>query len=228
MKTVLIAGGAGAHGSAIARRLLDDGWFAILADIRGDAVRAAARGFGPSHAEAVELDVTDVGRVRTTIDALLAKHGPLGALVNAAGGHSGANAGPFTAGDPATWRPIVDLHLRGAINLLYAVLPGMIAARRGAIVSLGAFEGLRGDPDGAVFSAAKAGTIVLSEMLVREVQPFGIRVNTVLPGNAESLDKLGLSDDTVAVADAVAFLLSEAAALTTGACLDVTGGWALH
>jgi NAD(P)-dependent dehydrogenase (short-subunit alcohol dehydrogenase family) len=104
----------------------------------------------------------------------------------------------------------------------------MIAAQHGGIVSLAAFEGLRGDPECALFSASKAGVIVLSAMLVREVQPFGIRVNTVVPGNSQSLAKIGRTSDTAAVAEAVAFLLSDAADLTTGACLDVSGGWALH
>jgi len=228
VNAALIAGGAGAHGRAIAQRLVADDWFVILADVRGDLARQTAAGLGPAHADAVELDVTDVERVRASVDALAAKHGPLAALVNAAGGRTGANAGPFAASDPATWRAIVDLHLRGVINTCYAVLPAMIAARHGGIVSLAAFEGLRGDPDGALFSAAKAGVIVLSEMLVREAQPFGIRVNTIIPGNPQSLAKIGRADDTAAVAEAVAFLLSDAAELTTGACLDVSGGWALH
>lgn len=228
MKTVLITGGAGEHGGAIARRLVADGWFAILADIDGPTAGIVAESLGAGRADAVELDVTDVAAVGATVAAVIEKHGPLAALVNAAGGREGADAGPFAESDPATWHAIVDLHLTGTINACYAVLPGMIAAKHGGIVSLAAFEGLRGDPDAALFSAAKAGVIVLSEMLVREVQPYGIRVNAIVPGTPLSLAKIGRRDDTAAVAGAVAFLLSDAAELTSGACLDVSGGWALH
>lgn len=228
MKTVLIAGGAGEHGGAIARRLVDDGWFAILADIDGPSAGIVADRLGAERADANELDITDLDAVRRTVDALVAKHGAIDALVNAAGGRFGSDEGPFAESDPATWREIIDLQLRGTINVTYAVLPSMIAARHGGIVSLAAFEGLRGDPDGALFSAAKAGVIVLSEMLVREVQPYGIRVNSIVPGNPQSLARLGRADDATVVANAVAFLLSDAAELTTGACLDVSGGWALH
>jgi 2-dehydro-3-deoxy-L-rhamnonate dehydrogenase (NAD+) len=228
MKSALIAGAAGEHGSAIARRLVADGWFAILADLDGPTAAIVADSLGAERAEAVELDVTDVDAVKATVDEVVSRHGALAALVNAAGGREGADAGPFSESDPSTWRAIVDLHLKGTINACYAVLPGMIAAKQGGIVSLAAFEGLRGDPDAALFSAAKAGVIVLSEMLVREVQPFGIRVNTVVPGNPQSLAKIGRRDDTAAVAAAVAFLLSDAADLTSGACIDVSGGWALH
>jgi NAD(P)-dependent dehydrogenase (short-subunit alcohol dehydrogenase family) len=228
VKTVLIAGGAGDHGGAIARRLVADGWFAILADVDGPTAGIVADSLGAKRADAVELDVTDIAAVQRTVDEVVAKHGPVAALVNAAGGRTGAEEGPFAESDPATWREIVDLQLKGMINVTYAVLPQMIAAQQGGIVSLAAFEGLRGDPECALFSAAKAGVIVLSEMLVREVQPFGIRVNTIVPGNSQSLAKLGRTSDTAAVAEAVAFLLSDAADLTTGACLDVSGGWALH
>src|SRR5262249_6703808 len=144
------------------------------------------------------------------------------------GGRTGAEAGPFMESDPASWRPIVDLQLRGVLNCCYAVLPHMIEAKRGNIVSVAAVEGLRGDPSGAIFSTAKAGVIVLTETLVREVSPSGIRVNAVLPGTPRSLARGGVNDDAGDVAEAVAYLVSERAARTTGSCLDVSSGWALH
>ena len=227
MNAVLIAGGAGRLGTAIARRLVTDDWFVILADIRAEQVRAAA-GIGAQHADAFQVDVTDVDGVRAAVDAVVAKYGPLAGLVNATGGRTGAAAGSFAESDPATWPAIVDLHLRGTINKCCADVPGDDRGTAGRDRLDRRDRGIRGDPNGALFSAAKAGVIVLSEMLVREGQPYGIRVNTVVPGNPESLARIGRSDDATAVADAVAFLLSDAAALTTGACLDVSGGWALH
>lgn len=227
MKTALITGGAGRVGHAIARRLLYAGWRVLLADRDQAAARQAALGLGAS-AEALPLDVTRLESVKAAVADCIVRHGPIAALVNAAGGRTGADVGPFTDSDPATWRPIVDLHLRGVLNCCYAVLPGMIAAKGGAIVSVAAFEGLRGHKASAVFSAAKAGVVVLTETLVRECQPHGIRVNAVVPAPPEALARSRTNDDSSALADAVAFLVSDKAARTTGACLDVSGGWALH
>lgn len=225
MKKLLITGGAGRLGGAIARRMAQDGWHIVIADRDGAAARALAGAlWGTASIEAATMDVTDLAQVKATV----ARHGPFAGLVNAAGGRIGAEAGPFAESAPESWKSIVDLHLRGTLNVCYAVLPGMIAAKSGAIVSLAAVEGLRGDPRGAVFSAAKAGVVVLTETLVRECRPHRIRVNAIVPGHPPARLRDGNADDSEAVAAAAAFLLSDEASRTTGACLDVTGGWALH
>ncbi len=221
MNSVLITGGAGRLGSAIGKRLVADGWRVLLADKDGTAAEAAAKAIG---ATAITLDVTDLAAV----ERAAAQHGPFAGLVTAAGGRFGAQAGPFTESDPATWRAIVELQLKGVLNSCRSVLPGMIAAKRGGIVNIAAIEGLRGHPQGAIFSACKGGVIVLTETLVRECRPHGIRVNALLPGNPDSLAKSQAADDAADVAEMAAFLLSDKAARTTGATIDVTAGWSLH
>lgn len=229
METALITGGAGRLGSAVARRLAADGWRVVIGDTDVGAARALAGALGGApRAFASELDITKHDELKTVIAELARVHGPIKALVNAAGGRAGAAAGAFTESDPASWRPIIDLHLRGVFSACQAILPGMAAAGGGSIVLIAAAEGLRGDPDSAVFSAAKAGVIVLTETLVRECQPRAIRVNCLLPGDPRMFAKTGLNDDATDVAEAAAFLLSNRARRTTGACLDVTDGLALH
>jgi NAD(P)-dependent dehydrogenase (short-subunit alcohol dehydrogenase family) len=227
METVLITGGAGTCGQATARRLIAQGWRVVLSDSNVEAVRAAASTLGtPEQVEAIGLDITRLDQVQQAV-AAASRRSPVIALVNAAGGRIGADSGAFADSDPAGWAPIIDLHLRGVLNCCYAVLPGMIAAGRGGIVSIVAVEGLRGDPASAVYSAAKAGIIVLTETLVRECAPAGIRVNAVVPPPGLR-ERAGRNDDAGGVADAVAFLLSDAASQTTGSCLDVSGGFALY
>lgn len=223
MKNVLITGGAGRLGAAIAKRLTAEGARVVIADRDGPAAQAVAASLGGT-AVAATMDVTDMANVKVVV----AQHGPFDGLVNAAGGRFGANAGPFTDSDPASWRAIIDTHLRGVLNVCHVVLGGMIAAKRGAIVNIAAIEGLRGSPQGALFSAAKGGVIVLTETLVRETYPHGIRVNALLPGNPDSLAKSRSADDAADVAEMAAFLLSDKAAGTTGATIDVTAGWSLY
>jgi NAD(P)-dependent dehydrogenase (short-subunit alcohol dehydrogenase family) len=229
MDTVIITGGGGRIGSAIARRLVSDGSRVLLADLDFDAARTVAAEFGcSSTAHAIRLDVTKLDDVQTAVSEAAARYGPVLGLVNAAGGETGADAGPFTESDPSTWRAIIELHLVGVINCCKAVLPGMIAAGRGSIVSLAAIEGLRADSKRPVFSTAKAGVIVLTEALVRECQPHGIRVNSIIPGSSRSPTSSRTNDDSHEIAEAAAYLISDRAIRTTGACLDVSSGFALH
>jgi NAD(P)-dependent dehydrogenase (short-subunit alcohol dehydrogenase family) len=114
----------------------------------------------------------------------------------------------------------------------------MIAAKRGAIVSIAASRGLRGGPQATIYSAAKAAIIAFSQALAQEVGRQGIRVNTIAPGNAEARWKtsdadaarspLGRATSGDDVGRAVAFLLSDDASHITGSCLDVSGGTSLH
>ena len=131
----------------------------------------------------------------------------------------------------------MEVNLKGVFNCCHAVLPHMIAARRGGIVSITAARGLRGGTKASIYSAAKAGIIVFSQSLAQEVGPHGIRVNTVAPGNTaarwkttaeESRSPLGRPTYPEDVGEAVAFLLSDAASHITGSCIDVSGGTALH
>ena len=144
----------------------------------------------------------------------------------------------FVEMPPEVWNRILSVNFQSVLHCTHAVLPMMIAARRGAIVSIAASRGLRGGPQASIYSAAKAAVIVFSQALAQEVGPHGIRVNTIAPGNAEArwktsdpeasknpLRRATSGDD---VGKAVAFLLSDDAAHITGSCLDVSGGTTLH
>jgi acetoacetyl-CoA reductase/3-oxoacyl-[acyl-carrier protein] reductase len=138
------------------------------------------------------------------------------------------------------WRDVIDVNLTGAFNMMQAVAPGMIEAGHGRIVNLTSINGLRGKFGQANYSASKAGLIGLTKTAAREFGKKGITVNAIAPGMvltemalaapreirdtalAESaLGKLAQPGD---IAQAVLFLLSDAARMITGEVLRVDAG----
>jgi NAD(P)-dependent dehydrogenase (short-subunit alcohol dehydrogenase family) len=239
MPLALITGGGSAIGEGIVRCLTARGWSTAVTDINLDLARQVASvAGGAPRAEALELDATDKAAIQATVRKLLDAHARIDALVNVAGGMRGLGIPKMNFVDltPETWTRIIDVNLQSVLLCTHAVLPGMIAAKRGAIVSIAASRGLRGGPQASIYSAAKAAIIVFSQSLAQEVGPFGIRVNTIAPGNAqarwkkaeEARSPLGRQTSGEDVGKAVAFLLSDDAAHITGSCLDVSGGTTLH
>ena len=226
MQTALVTGGAEPLALAIATRLSADGWRIVLAGAGGAALDAAAGGI--KGCEFVALDVTDLDAAARAIADVHARHGSINALVNAAGGREGGDAGPFCDSDPGSWARITDLHLRSVMGWCRLAIPALAASGGGSIVSVVAFEGLRGGPTAAVCSTAQAGIIVFNQMLAIEVQSLGIRTNTLIPAPSEALVKARHHDPHEGAADTVAHLVSERARWTNGACFDASGGWALQ
>jgi 2-hydroxycyclohexanecarboxyl-CoA dehydrogenase len=236
MPLTLVTGGGSAIGEGITRCLVERGWTVAVTDINLDLARRSAAAAGA--ALVLPLDATDGTQVRHTVQQLIAGHGNIDALVNVAGGMRGLGIPKTDFADmtPALWTRILDTNLHSVLHCCHAVLPSMIAARRGGIVSIAASRGLRGGPKASIYSAAKAAIIVFSQSLAQEVGPLGIRVNTIAPGNAqarwktsaESASPLGRATSAADVGKAVAFLLSDDASHITGSCLDVSGGTTLH
>ncbi len=239
MPLAFLTGGGSLIGEGIARTLVERGWSVAVTDLNLDLARQVAARAG-SGADAFQLDVTDRARVQRLVQELLSRHARIDALVNAAGGMRGLGIEKSNFADvpPDVWQRLLAVNLEGVLNCTHAVLPSMIAAKSGAIVSIAASRGLRGGASASIYSAAKAAVIVFSQSLAQEVGRFGIRVNTIAPGNVEARWKsedpeaarnpLGRATSGMDVGRAVAFLLSGDAAHITGACLDVSGGTTLH
>ena len=135
---------------------------------------------------------------------------------------------------------MVDVDLGGAFRCCRAVLRGMVARRRGAIVNVASLSALRGVAGQAAYAAAKAGLLGMTRSLAREVGRRGVRVNAVVPGFVatamtadvpeeaaralRSMECLPRGVEPADVASAVAFLLSDRAAAITGQALVVDAG----
>ncbi len=240
--TVVITGGATGIGFETARRLGRDGKTVVLASRKRERLEEACdrlRDDGIS-CDLAELDVRDADAV----DALFATLPDVSAVVNNAAGNFVCPTVDLT---PNGFRAVVEISLFGCFHCSRSLARRLIAeGRPGAIVNMVATYAWTGAPGVAHSAAAKAGMVALTRSVAREWGPHGIRVNAVAPGfvpteqavasileTAEAQDKmrdiipLGRFGEASEVADAVAFLLSDAASYITGSVVTVDGGRSL-
>jgi NAD(P)-dependent dehydrogenase (short-subunit alcohol dehydrogenase family) len=239
-KVVAITGAAGGIGQALCRHFGKEGAAIAAIDKSPTLARFSedlvSEGVRTAHSQ---VDIADADAVARAFALLQEQLGPVDILVNNAG-FSGFPTIESTP--PAGWRHDVDGNLNGAFNCVHAVLAGMKDRRAGVIVSIGSVNGLLalGDP---AYSAAKAGMIAMTRALALEYGRYGIRANIVLPGTVrtpiwteraardpailKTLQRwypLGRIVEPGDVAQAVAFLASDAAAAITGIVLPVDCG----
>ncbi|MEP9353470.1 SDR family oxidoreductase [Xanthobacter sp. KR7-65] len=175
MKTVLITGCSTGFGREIALYFLERGYH-VLATMRNPSASTLP---ASDNLRVLPLDVTDAG----SIAAAIAEAGPIDVLVNNAG------VGAFDALEgmsSETIRRMFDTNLFGAIAMMQQVLPGMRARGSGVIVNVGSSIIYMPVPLVAVYRASKAALTALTESLVPELAPFGVRACVIAPGMAPS------------------------------------------
>lgn len=232
-RTVLVTGAGRGIGRSIALRFSEEGAKVALVartekDI-GETARLLEQGGG--RGLALTADITAAGAAEACVAQAEAELGPLDVLVNNAGVFLWR---PFLKISAEEWDRVIATNLTGAASFCRAVLPGMVARRRGRIVNVSSIHGMRGDANVAAQSAAKFGLIGLTQSLAREFREHNIAVNAVCPGTVENrLDETGAADRSAPLAEklwprdvakTVLFLASDDAAAITGAALEVYGG----
>ena len=174
----LVTGGGRGIGAAIAGALAAAGArVTLLGRTTAELEETAAALSGG--ARAVTADVTDARQVERAFAAARDAGGEISILVNNAGL---AKSRPFAKGDEAFWRMMLDVNLTGAWHCTRAVLPAMLAANWGRIVSVSSTAGLRGYAYCTAYCAAKHGLVGFTRALALEVAKTGITVNAVCPG----------------------------------------------
>lgn len=238
-RTVLVTGGAGGIGEAIARAFHAQGCRVGVLDLdvaRGEALAAE---LGP-RLTFVACDLTDVPTLKAAVAAVRAAQGPIHVLVNNAA-HDERHATLEVT--EAYWDQRVAVNLKHQFFAAQAVLPDMIAAGGGAIVNLGSTSWMIGQGGMAAYTACKSAVLGLTRSLARDFGEHGVRVNAVAPGwimterqlalwvtpeteqeiyRNQCLKRRLVPDD---VARVVVFLASEAAGAITNQHYVVDGGW---
>ena len=238
MKQVaLVTGGAKGIGSAIVRRLVNDGYKVAFTYNNSDEKAFSLQDELGGNCKAYKLDITDSNAVNTVIADVENTFGEIFVLVNNAGI---AEQSLFTDITDEMWHKMIETNLSGAFYCSRAVLRYMINRKCGKIINISSIWGETGGSCEVHYSSAKAGLIGMTKALAKEVGLSGITVNCVSPGviltdmtshfddetmnslkEETPLNRIGTPED---VAGAVSFLASKDADFITGQNISVNGG----
>jgi NAD(P)-dependent dehydrogenase (short-subunit alcohol dehydrogenase family) len=237
VKVALVCGAASGIGAAVVERFVAEG-----ASVIGCGVPL------PAFDGALACDVRDDAQVRATVDTVLARHGRIDVLVNAAGVIAADDAADI---DDAVWSHQHDVNLNGTMRTMRAVLPHMLRQGAGVIVNIASVAAFNAGAGAASYAASKAGVVALTRSAAQAYGARGVRVNALCPGwvdtpmaaremrdmaRALGITEVQSRERTVArialarmarpeeIAAACLFLASDESSFVTGAALVADGG----
>lgn len=178
MKTWLITGCSSGIGAGIAKAVLKSGDQAVVTARNKDKVQGIVEQY-PDRAHAVSLDVTNSSSIRNAVKEAEERFGCIDVLVNNAGyGYRSA----VEEGEIEAVNTLFQTNLFGPVELIKAVLPGMRAKKSGAILNVTSIAAARSAVGSAYYASSKAALELLTNGLMKELEPLGIKVMVVQPG----------------------------------------------
>jgi len=236
-KVVIVTGGAGGIGRAIAERFASQGSKVVVNDIDADGIAqvVAAITEAGGTAMAGQADVSDSAQVGAMIDAVMAEHGRIDVLVNNAGIISPMLH--FFEADEAWWRRIIDVNLTGHFIVSHPVARIMARQGGGNIINMSSGGATRAHRAFTAYDATKGGIEALTRAMALDLGPYNIRVNALMPGSIDTsgMDEearklrgvnvpLGRIGEPIDMTGAALFLASDDASFVTGDIIKVDGG----
>ncbi len=240
-KVAIVTGAAGGIGAAAAERLAREGALLVLTDTNEDGAQRVAGGLRDGvDARALAHDVTNEEQWQRVVTSTLDAHGRIDVLVNNAGVFL---ATPLIETSLEDFKRVMDINVTGVFLGTRTVAPAMIEQRAGSIVNLSSVAGLMGSPLLTAYAASKWAVRGMSKVAAKELAQFGVRVNSLHPGQIDTdmstrqreqtpelIDKLirGIPLRRIGtpqeVAGAIAYLASEDSVYVTGSEMVVDGG----
>ena len=263
-RVAIITGGASGMGRSSAVLFAEEGCDVAIADIKMNEANETLNRVKEKGRDglAIQCDITDSSQVKATVDQVISKFGKVDILVNSAGGGLPRKKGTETPETPPpmpgianmsdeNWHRGIALNLSGAFYFCREVVPYMKEKKYGKIINISSQGWLTPPMPSPYYHAAKAGMVGLTNDLVRELSPYNIYANAILPGPIRTpfwdrvvemrtdgseeereelfegigqgvpLGRVGTGED---IAKAVLFLASDMSSYVTGAALPVTGG----
>jgi len=184
-QAALVTGAGRGIGRAVAAAFAREGAAVVLAARSTRELDATARQIAEAggRASAMPADVSDEGAVGALVKRALAEHGRIDILVTAAGA---AGFGSVADSKPTEWDQMLAVNLRGAMLCCRAVLPAMMAQRRGTIINIGSVVTSRILAGSAAYTASKYGLLGFSRVLAEEMRPHGVRVGILSAGATDT------------------------------------------
>jgi 3-oxoacyl-[acyl-carrier protein] reductase len=239
-RVAIVTGAAKGIGRAIALNLAGKGILTVVVDIDQDAARNVATEIGKLGLETdgFVCDVSDVTEIKRCFTEVQRRFGTIDILVNNAGILSTTD---ITEIDEEEWQRVMDINLKSMVFTTQTALKVMIPRKWGRIINLSSLAGRMGGlSTGCAYSISKAAILGLTMRVARRVAGDGITVNAIAPGTSNTEMAQGFTPaqrkqleqgipvgrliEPNCVAEAVAFLASDAAEFITGAVIDVNGG----
>lgn len=238
-KAVLVTGGGGGIGTAIATRFAAEGASIVCADrnlgkARETAAAIVATG-GTAHA--IEADVSVPAQCQSQVDETVRLLGRIDVVINNAGIGLHKLALDTSLED---WERVMRINLTGSFLTAQAAARHMVAQGGGRIIQIGSISGQRGNMGGIAYGASKAAVMHVCKVMAVELSAKGVMVNAIAPGPIETgisthgptrkkgyLDRIptGAYGTVEAIANAALYLASDECQWVTGHVLNVDGGY---